>query len=95
MNKYEALTIYSASLADEALEAVIKKHSDIVEKNGGKVLDVNKWGVKKFAYPINYKKEGHYVLTVFESDSTVPLKINEAINIDEQVYRTLILRQDA
>lgn len=95
MNKYELLTIFSGSLSDEALTNAIKKYTDIVEANNGRVLTVNKWGIKKFAYPISYKKEGHYVLLEFESDSTVPNKINNLMNIDEQVHRSLCLRKDA
>lgn len=95
MNKYELLTIYSASITDEQLENLIKKYSGIVENNGGHVLSVDKWGIKKFAYPIHYQKEGHYVLYTFESDAIVPSKITTAENIDDLVYRSLCLRKDA
>lgn len=95
MNKYEALTIFSSSLNEESLDAIIKKYSDIVESNGGKVLLADKWGVKKFAYTIDYKREGHYVMFEFESDANVPAKFSEILNIDENAYRTLILRKDA
>lgn len=95
MHKYEILTIYSATLADEALDAIIKKYSDIVVNAGGNILSVNKWGIKKFAYPIHYKKEGNYVLVEFESEAEVPAKMQSLMNIDELVYRSLCLRKDA
>lgn len=95
MNKYELLTIYSASLSEEELSAAIKKYTDMIEQDGGHILTVNKWGIKKFAYPINYKKEGHYVLLEFESNADVPAKLTSIMNIDEKVYRSLNLRKDA
>jgi len=94
MNKYEMLTIFNASLADEQKEAIVNKYTGIVEANGGKVLNVNKWGVKKLAYPINFKKEGYYVLVEFEAEAQVPAKLNGLLNIDENVLRSLCLKKD-
>lgn len=95
MNKYELLTIFSASLTEEQREAIVKKYSEMIEKENGKVQGVNKWGVKKFAYPISYKNEGYYVLFNFDSDSTVPGKVNAKMIIDENVVRSLCLKLDA
>lgn len=93
MNKYEMLTIFNASLTDEQKESVVAKYTKLIESEGGKVLNVNKWGNKKFAYPINYKKEGYYVLFEFESLAKTPANINALMNIDEQVLRTLCLKK--
>lgn len=95
MNQYELLTIFSASLTDEEKDAIVKKYSDMIEKEGGKVQGVNKWGVKKLAYPINYKNEGFYVLFNFDSEASLPSKINAKMNIDESVMRSLCLRRNA
>lgn len=95
MNKYEMLTIFSASLSDEQKDAAVQKYVDLIEKDGGKVTGLNKMGVKKLAYPISYKTEGYYVLFNFEAGQAVPAKINHLMNIDEAVMRTLCLRQDA
>ena len=94
MNKYEMLTIFNASLADEAKENIVKKYSDMMTSDGGKLLTVNKWGVKKLAYAINYKKEGYYVLFEFEANADVPAKISALMNIDENVLRSLCLKKD-
>ncbi len=94
MNKYELLTIFSATLTDEQKEAVVTKYTKLMEADGGKVTVVNKWGVKKLAYPINYKNEGYYVLFEFEANANVPAKINELMNIDEAVMRSLCLKKN-
>ena len=94
MNKYEMLTIFNASLTDEEKENIVKKYSDMMTSDGGKLLTLNKWGVKKLAYAINFKKEGFYVLFEFEAKPEVPAKISALMNIDENVLRHLCLRQD-
>lgn len=94
MNKYEMLTIFYATLTDEEKDKAVKKYVDLIEKEG-KLVGVNKWGVKKLAYPINYKKEGYYVLIDFESEPNLPKRINDLMNIDENVMRTLCLKKEA
>lgn len=95
MNKYELLTIFSASLSDEQKDAIVDKYSQLMEKNGGKVELVNKanpWGLRKLAYPINYKNEGYYVLYVFESTADVAKEVVSLMRIDENVLRSMCLR---
>lgn len=94
MNRYELLTIFNASLTDEEKENIVNKYSAMMQADGGKLLNVNKWGVKKLAYPINYKREGFYVLFDFETEATVPAKINALMNIDENVLRSLCLKKE-
>ena len=55
MNKYELLYIISSDVAEEKREEIIKKFTSYVESKKGTVEGVDKWGMKKFAYPINFK----------------------------------------
>ena len=66
----------------------------MIESKNGKIQVVNKWGVKKFAYPINYKKEGFYVLVEFDSDPTLPKLLNDTMRIDETVVRSLCIKKE-
>ena len=94
MMKYEMLYILSTKLDDEAKEAVIAKFEGIVKNAGGTVESTDKWGVKKLAYAINFKKEGYYVLFEYEANASVPQKISALMNIDENVLRSLCLKKD-
>lgn len=97
MNKYELLTIFSASLADEQKDAIVDKYAKLMEKNGGKVESINKanpWGLRKLAYPIKYKNEGFYVLYNFEATAEVAENVVSLMRIDENVLRQMCLRKD-
>ena len=94
MNKYECMYILKPNLEDEKRNELIKRFSDIIEKNGGKVLDVDAWGVKKMAYAINYITDGYYILTHFEANPDLPLELERNFKINEDVMRFLVLRQD-
>jgi len=97
MNKYELLTIFSASLNDEQKDAIVDKYAKHMEKNGGKVESINKanpWGLRKLAYPIRYKNEGFYVLYNFEANADVAANVVSLMRIDENVLRQMCLRKD-
>ena len=96
MNKYELLTIFSASLNDEQKDAIVDKYSKLLEKDGGKIESVNKanpWGLRKLAYPINYKNEGYYVLFNVECSADVAKNVVDLMRIDENVLRQMCIRK--
>ena len=90
MKKYEMLYILSTELSDEAKEEIIAKFESVVKENGGNVEKVDKWGVKKLAYPINYKEDGYYVLMTFECDVNLITELKRVARITDGILRRLI-----
>lgn len=92
MNKYQLLFIIDNSIDDEAKDTVIEKFSSLIQELGGTVGMLDKWGTRKYAYPINFKNEGYYVLMQFEADPTVPAEIDRQMRINDNVVRQLITK---
>ena len=90
MKTYEMLYVLDAGLTDEANEALVKKFEDVVASSGGKVVSTDKWGVKKLAYPINYKNDGFYVLTTFEAEGAVIRELDRVAGLTAEVLRRVI-----
>lgn len=92
MNKYQLLFIIDNSIDDEAKGAVIEKFSSLIQELGGTVGMLDKWGTRKYAYPINFKNEGYYVLMQFEAAPTVPAEIDRQMRINDNIVRQLITK---
>lgn len=90
MTKYEILYIVDTAVADEEKEQVVQAVKALVENNGGVAEEPDRWGVRKYAYPINYKSEGYYVLMNFEGDDALPKTLTEKLNINKNVVRFMI-----
>ena len=90
MKNYEVLYIIKADVADDAKESVIEKFSTLVTSLNGTVDTVDKWGIKKYAYPINYTTEGYYVLMAFTAEESVPAEMNRQMRITDEVVRFMI-----
>ena len=93
MNKYELLYIIDNELEAEAKDALIAKFSDIVVNDGGSVETIDKWGTKKYAYPIDYKNEGYYVLMTFAGEPSLPRELERQMGISDEIVRYMVIRK--
>lgn len=93
MNKYELLYIINAQASEEDKQAIIEKIESIITSNNGTVDSTDKWGNRRFAYLINDKTEGYYVLTNFTSNADVPALIERQVQILDNAYRCMIIRK--
>ena len=93
MNKYEVLYILDAKIDDAAKDTLIEKFKGVVESAGGAVENVDKWGVKKLAYEINFKSEGYYVLMNFTANADLPQELERQMRITDEVMRFIVVKK--
>lgn len=91
-NKYEAALVLSVANGDEAVNALKEKFSDLIAKNGT-VENVDEWGKRRLAYPINDETEGYYVFTTFASEPAFPAELERIAGITEGVLRIMVIRK--
>ena len=83
---YETLFAVNATLAEDDVKALVEKFVTLINDNASDV-NVNEWGKRKFAYPINYVNEGYYVLVDYKSEPSVPIELDRVFGITEGVLR--------
>lgn len=93
MVQYEVAVLY-----DPDLEIDLEKTSAKVEKiftaSGGKIVNVDNWGKRKLAYPIKNHEHAVYVFYTLELPSENVRKVENTLNITDEVIRFLITRPD-
>lgn len=92
MSKYELMVILSASMEDEAREKLVQKIQGLIEANNGTVENVDKWGIRKFAYLINYKNEGYYLVMQISCESSLPNAVEKQLLLTENVVRSMFVK---
>lgn len=95
MNKYEMMYIIAGDTAETAREELIAKIDSFITEDGGEIESNEKIGMKKFAYPINFKNEGFYVLINFTSKPEFILELERRMGIIESIVRQMVIRKDA
>jgi small subunit ribosomal protein S6 len=88
-NHYESVIIINAALEDEQVEATISRVQEQLTTNGGNILELEKWGRKRLAYPIQKAKSGYYVVIRFDAPSDLIAKIERIYKLDETIVRYL------
>ena len=95
MRQYELIVIISPQVADEEVPDTIDRlirHP--IEGQGGEIQEVNQWGRRKLAYPIQKQLEGNYVLTQLRLDPLRTRELEQRLLISEDVIRHLLIRLD-
>ena len=86
--KYEALYIINPQLTEEDTQALVEKFKAMVEAEGT-LTEVNEWGKRRLAYPINDLMEGYYLLMNYESKPEFPAELERVMKITDGVLRCL------
>ena len=91
VNSYETLFIVNPTLSEDDLKATVDKFTALVAENGT-VGEIDEWGKRRLAYPIDDITEGYYVLVNFTSESAFPAELERRYNIDENIMRGIVIR---
>ena len=90
---YEAIYILDPAMTEEQIAAMVAKFKGVVEANGT-VTEVDEWGKRRLAYPINDLMEGYYVLMTFTAAAAIPAELDRIFRITEGVMRSMIVCKD-
>ncbi|MDY2960572.1 MAG: 30S ribosomal protein S6 [Hornefia sp.] len=95
MTNYELMYIIDPTLEQDKKDAAVETVKEIVSANGGEVSEVDVWGMRKLAYPIEKKEEGYYVVMEFKAGTDVPKEMNRRLKISDDVIRHQMINKDA
>ena len=90
---YETVVIISLKLGEERIKEVIEKIKTLIS-NSAELEGVDEWGKKEFSYPINYEKEGYYVLLNYKSEPNFSAELDRVYGITDGILRTLIVSKE-
>ena len=93
INSYECLFIVDTTNGDDAVKAKVEKFTGKIAANA-EFVEVNEWGKRRLAYPINDMPEGYYVVVTFKSAPEFPSEMDRLFNIDETIMRSMIIKLD-
>ncbi len=90
-SKYEVIYVVDGTLAEEAATELINKFKAMIEANAT-IDDVQDWGKRKLAYPINDVTDGYYTLVHFTSAHDFPAELERNFNITDGILRALVVK---
>jgi small subunit ribosomal protein S6 len=91
-NFYESMFIVDVTDGEDAVKASVEKFVGLITENAETVYEVNEWGKRRLAYPINDKPEGYYVVVTFKGNPDFPAEFERLSKIDESILRSMVIR---
>ncbi len=94
---YESVVIFNAALEDEQIENNISRIQDTIKNNGGTIVELDRWGRKRLAYPIQKSKTGYYLILRYSAPAAMISVLERSFRLDETIirYLTIVLNKKA
>ena len=94
MKNYETVFILNPVLSDDQAKDTVEKFAKVLTKSKADIINVEQWGLKRMAYPIQNKSTGFYNLIEFAAAPETIQTLEIEFRRDESVMRFLTTALD-
>ena len=95
MALYEPVFLARQDLAQAQVDVLAATATEIIEKNGGKVVKTETWGLRSLAYKIAKNRKAHYVMLELDAPGAVVAELERQTQINEDIIRYMTIKVDA
>lgn len=92
MRPYEVMIILEAGLEDDAIGSILGKATSTITNGGGTVTRTEKWGKRRFAYELDHKWEGYYVLLHLTAEPATVADLDRLLSLADETIRHKVIR---
>jgi small subunit ribosomal protein S6 len=94
LNNYECIYVIRHTVDEEGIKALVERFNGLIAQEGGEVTNVDEWGKRRLAYPIDDDNEGYYVLINYTAAPQVPQEIERVFRITDDIIRFITIKLD-
>ena len=92
MRPYEVMVIFDGDLEEETVRSAVDRYVNLIESKGAEKGFIDFWGKRRFAYTINHKHEGYYVVLQAKSEPDAMAELHRVLSLADEVVRHKVLR---
>lgn len=92
MRHYETTYILRPNLGEEQFTEIIDRTNAIITNDGGSIICLDRWGMKRLAYEINKEVQGYYVYLNYAAPAKSVDEIERIFRIDDRALRYLTIK---
>ena len=92
MRPYEVMVILDAGLEEDAIRATIDRSTKLIAANGGTPGKVERWGKRRFAFEVQHRNEGYYVLIEATAEPSAMAELDRMLGLADEVVRHKVIR---
>jgi small subunit ribosomal protein S6 len=92
MRPYEVMAIFEATTEPTVIQGVIDHALELIKSTGGTPGAIDRWGRRPFAYEVNHKREGYYVVIEFSAGTQTVADLDRMLGLADEIVRHKIVR---
>lgn len=92
MRAYELMVIFDADVTEDGVAAQLVEIDRQVQAAGGRVATTDNWGRRRFAYEIDHKTEGTYVVLEIVTETGDLHDLERSLRLADEVVRHKVIR---
>ncbi len=89
---YELMVIIDSDVTTEGVASVISRVAGLIENEGGTIASTDDWGRRDFAYEINHKTQGTYVVWQIVTETPGLPIMERQLRIADDIVRHKLFR---
>ncbi len=92
MRPYEVMAIFEATTEPSVIQGVLDRALETIRGSGGTPGAIDRWGKRSFAYEVNHKREGYYVVVEFGGEPETVAALDRMLGLADEVVRHKVVR---
>lgn len=92
LRPYEVMIILDPGLEEDVIRATVDRATAVISANGGSPGKVDRWGKRRFAYELNHRWEGYYVLLEAAAEPAAMAELERMLSLADEVVRHKVIR---
>jgi len=92
MRPYEVMAIFEATTEPSIIQGVLDRALETIRSSGGTPGAIDRWGKRSFAYEVNHKREGYYVVVEFGGEPETVAALDRMLGLADEVVRHKVVR---
>lgn len=95
MRRYEVVFVLAPTLTEEEFETQVETYSGVATELGAEIIETDKWGKRRFAFPVNKHSDGYFTVLTVDTPSDAPIvEMERRFKVNDAVIRFLTVRID-
>ncbi len=94
LRHYETMFLLHPELNSEDRDEAVEKFSNIITEDGGQIVNIDKWPLKKLAYKVQKQTHGYYVVIDFGAKGATIHELTRNFRLDERVMKFITTKLD-
>ena len=92
MRKFETLLLLSPELSVEARTVLLDGLKAVIDREGGRMLAEDVWGMRELAYPVRKQMRGFYVRLEYAAAGALIAELERNIRIADGIFKFVTVK---